>query len=272
MRVSKFAFVLVAIGAVALVGAQGGARQGGRQGGMAQGRPGGQGGPGGNRVQFGGRMTSDTNPGFLQIPAVQKELHLSAGQIQKITAAMPQRGAPPQPGGDMQKMMEERVKAMNATLTLLNPAQKQRLKEITLQSYGGNAMQLSSVQKALGLSASQVKQISAATDKVAKERQASMQSMGAMRPDQPQDPKAWQARIDKMRAENEKGRKVIAAVVDKTLTAAQKTKWKAMQGKPFDVASLRMRRGGGPGGPGGPGGRGGRGGAGGGAGRGRGGA
>lgn len=263
MRVSKFAFVLVAVGAVALVGAQGGIRPGVRQGGMAQGRPG---GPGGNRVQFGGRMTSDTNPGFLQIPAVQKELHLSAGQIQKITAAVPQRGAPIQPGGDIQKMMADRMKAMNATLALLNPAQKQRLKEITLQSYGGNAMQLPSVQKELGLSASQIKQISAATDKVAKERQAAMQNMGVMRPDQPQDPKAWQARIDKMRAENEKGRKEIAAAVDKTLTGAQKTKWKAMQGKPFDLASLRMRRVG-PGGPGGPGGgRGGRGNA---AGRGR---
>ncbi len=208
-------------------------------------------------------MAGDTNGGLLGNPAVQKELRLTPVQISKITATLPQRGqgGPGAGGGDIQKMMKERMQKMQDAVKILNSGQKRRLKEITLQSYGAAALGLKSVQHDLGLNAGQIAKLQAAGAQVSKERSAAMQGLGTMRPGQPQDPAAWQKRMDQFRAMNDKWRREEAAAADKILTGPQKSKWKAMQGRTFDVSQLRRR--GGPGGGGrGPGGGGrGRGGA-----------
>jgi len=226
--------------------------------------PGGPGGPGGPR-RFEMRMpSSGMNGAYLNNPAVQKELHMTPAQIAKVKAALPQPGEFRGSNGNMQQMMRERLQKMDAATAVLNGPQKARLKQITLQSYGAAALMMTSVQKDLGLNAGQVKQIAAANERISKERQDAMQKMGRTMPGQAQDEKAWRQRADQFRAQAEKWRKELAAASMKVLTPTQKAKWTAMQGKPFNVEQLRMRRGGpgGPGRPGGPGGRGGNGGAG----------
>jgi len=221
------------------------------------------------------RPLTDMNAGFLNNPAVQTDLHLSAAQIQKITAALPQRGGGrggpggppgggrggpggPPGGGRGGPGGGDRQKANDAAIAVLSGPQKGRLKEITLQAEGGAALTIPAVQKTLGLNAGQVSKITAEAAKVSAARQAMFQGMGQTRPGQGSDPKALAAAVAKMQAEGERERREFNGVIDKTLTAGQKSKWKSMQGRAFDVSQLRRRPGGGGrGGPGArPGGRG----------------
>jgi len=122
----------------------------------------------------------------------------------------------------------------------LTAAQKQRVKELSLQMQGTAALSTDAVVKELGISDSQKTKITEVRGTM-REKMRGLFGGGGQRPDF--------AEIQKKMAE-------IRAGIDKdvlaVLTSSQKSKWTKMLGKPADVSKLRPqfggRRRGGPGG------------------------
>lgn len=117
-------------------------------------------------------------------------------------------------GRDTEKKVDE----------LLNADQQKRLNEIAIQAAGSEALRREEVASKLKLTAEQKQKIEQLLDEQAeKRREAFGQGSGG------------REAFERIRDETEKQ---VAAI----LTDEQKTQWKAMQGKEFDLASLRHRR------------------------------
>ncbi len=117
-------------------------------------------------------------------------------------------------GRDTEKKVDE----------LLNADQQKRLNEIALQASGPEALRREDVASKLKLTPEQKQKIEQLLDEQAeKRREAFGQDNGG------------REALDRIREETDKQ---VAAI----LTDEQKTQWKEMQGKEFDLASLRQRR------------------------------
>jgi hypothetical protein len=160
--------------------------------------------------------------------SVQEELKLSEDQVGKITQlADKQQKA----RGELQdlsreerqkKMQEQNQAAEKEVAEILKPEQLKRLKQITLQQRGVQAVAQPEVAEALGLSSEQkekLKTIQADAQKEMREIRQSLQGGGGNREE-----------AQKKMAEL---RKAAEEKVADVLTADQKAKWKEMLGEHF---------------------------------------
>jgi hypothetical protein len=164
---------------------------------------------------------------------VQKELKLSEDQIAKIQAAVPE-GMRDMSDGDREKAMDKFQADVKAILTA---EQAKRAREIQLQMQGARALTTPEVAKELGLSEKQVADI--------------QQALTVPRPEggQPGQAPGGGGGFDReafMKAREEANKKALAI-----LTADQRKRWEAMQGKKFEFQMPQRAPGGAPGGGGG---------------------
>lgn len=234
------------------------------QGGQGQGR--GQGQGGGRQGQgMGGRMMGGQQGGIqslLRRADVQKDLKLTDEQKAAIRALDEKMGTElrnsmQNGGGDptqLRAMMEEMQKKNAAeTEKILTEDQRKRILEIQIQVEGNRALLDLKVQRALGLSETQIKKLqNAQTAQQTKQRDM----MQAMR-EQQMTREQIQAEQTKMQQDYDKE---LGAI----LTEDQSAKFKAMAGAKFEADPNQGRGGfggggfgggrpGGQGGPGGPG-------------------
>ncbi len=218
-----------------------------------------QGGRGGQR---GGMMGMMNNKNFLLMRNdVQKDLGLNDGQKASVKTAMESMqakmaeafqgmGGGGQGGGGgrpdfaaMQEKMEGIVKGFDtAAAEILDDKQEARLGEIDLQIAGTNALTREDVQKALGLKASQKRDIEDMQEAM---NTANMEAMGRVR--------SGELTREEIAPIMEKNREALAVELGKILTAEQNEAFKKMKGAEFkrdpkdDEAMrnmFRMRRGG----------------------------
>ncbi len=196
--------------------------------------------------------TLEAGGSFLMMPGVQKELGLSPATTKKIDAKMstfmrpmtPQKsanGKPPsqeQMMSEFQKRMKDMQKAQAECVAMLTPAQKTRLRQISIQQIGAGAMLSSDVRKELALTPAQEK-------KIGDVLQQSYQSMGRTMPrnSTASTPEAQRKVFQEMMAKQEQIKLQTTKNAEATLTPAQRTKWKAIQGKPFKIDMAGMMRG-----------------------------
>lgn len=210
---------------------------------------------------------------LLRMEAVQSEIKLSDDQKKKLEAVM----ASARPGGDggerpdPEKMLEAMRKAQDEAEKILNASQKTRLEELQMQRMGADALSMPEVAGKLGLNDAQKKQIEDLQKAMGEKMQAMFprpsgdgQAGGQPRGGQgaPGSPGAGnggnggrnpggngngRARFEEM----QKLREETQAKLMNVLTADQKTKFKSLQGKPFEFPQRGFggNRGGGGGGP-----------------------
>lgn len=190
--------------------------------------------------------------GLLMMPAVQKELGLSAAVSKKIqdkmmSASRSMMTGPQAPGKpkDQKAQMEDfskRMAAMQKTqgecVAMLTPAQKSRLKQISIQQMGASAMFNTDVKKELGLNEGQTKQISNIMQAAYRDTFSRPTTKPGTRPSQQDQMKMMQDMAKKQEVAKAK----INVQSMKVLTPAQQSKWKAMQGKPFKLDMAGMMR------------------------------
>lgn len=178
---------------------------------------------------FGGRMMGQ-NLGMmlLQRPDVQKELNLSQSQKAKLEQMQQEMRQAMQ---DMFNLSpEERREQMQALrqkydpTSILNEAQRKRLRELELQWQGPMALTNPEIAQQLGLTQEQQ----------AKIRGIMQETFQAMRP-QPGQPGQFGGRMEEMQKAREQAEKKILEV----LTPAQHEKWQQMLGKPFEFEGGR---------------------------------
>ncbi len=198
---------------------------------------------------------------LLREPAVQKEVGLTAAQKSRIEAEYKRFAArlreltkaPPKSQAEgaaaNRKLESEQIGITNTILSNLLPAQRARLKEIGLQSFGPFAMTAPDVAKDVGITKPQAQGIKSVQDGFQKQMQALQnQRMEGVRaipqPKNPNDKAAVEAYRAKLaayanshaaadRKQFESAKKQAETRVLALLSAAQKSKWTAMQGKPF---------------------------------------
>lgn len=186
---------------------------------------------------------SPYNTGLLLLPSVQKEIHLSGSVAAKIRAnsaatnKLLMQSFTMKPGAVDPKKIQQNRAVMTArlqkdsavALAFLTPVQKKRLREISLQAYGAGAVLIPTVEKELGLTPSQHKAVEALMQKQASE------AMGLWRKStangKPRSPAQSVAITNQIKKKANEG-------VKKILTGAQRAKWTAMLGKPFDLAGM----------------------------------
>ncbi|MBC8065787.1 MAG: hypothetical protein H7Y17_13225, partial [Chlorobia bacterium] len=202
-----------------------------------------------SQISFGGRASQpsilNAGAGYLAMPAVQKELGLSATVSKKIqdkitssTRAMMGSMQPTQSSKDpkergvaIQKQVASMQKVQAECVAMLTPTQKARLKQITLQQMGPQAMYNPEVKKELGLNESQTK-------KIGQIMQASFQQMFGSPGVKPGERPSREDAIKRMQEfakKQEASRVKTNAETMKVLSPTQRSKWKAMQGKPFKI-------------------------------------
>jgi Spy/CpxP family protein refolding chaperone len=214
MKIQRIVLCVMAAGL--LIGtalAQGGAPkpgQGPQRGGQGEGRR--MGGMG-----MGGMM--------LMMPELQKELKITTAQKTAIEKIMKEMQAQPRDKATRESMEKFQTRIM-ATLTA---TQKARLKQIQLQSRGGSALLDPEVQKQLAITAAQKTKLTALQEQIRKDSRAKMEA--ARKANKPMDMAAMQSQ-----------RKASDAKLMAVLSAAQKTKWTAMIGKPFAMPDRRNGR------------------------------
>lgn len=191
------------------------------------------GGPGGGRGQGGPGGMMGRGGGLLTRPEVKTELKITDAQSKKLEAALrpptgQQGGGQRGPGGFDQAEMQKRNAERDAKIKgVLNATQYKRYHELRLQQSGPSALADPTVAAKVGVTKAQQDKIRAIQTKSMEAMRAQFQGGGAgERPD-----------MDKMRAAFEKARKDTETKILATLTAAQKTKWTALLGKPFKFAS-----------------------------------
>jgi hypothetical protein len=181
-------------------------------------------------AQFGpGQMpNTDYFPILLLEKKVQQDLHLSsavAQQEQTLVLQMGMRMLPALQGakssGQMQGMFKAYQDLETKAVAPLNPHQKARLHQLTLQFYGPAALDFPGVASRLGLTPSQKQKISAIMSASGRQmmghlpRSGSGDMMGQFK--------------DMQRRQNE-ARAVSERQVNQVLTAGQRAKWNAIQG------------------------------------------
>ncbi|TWU49373.1 hypothetical protein [Rubripirellula reticaptiva] len=272
MKLSSSTFRLVAVILVsasmtvasAFAQDDGGRGRGGRGGPGGGGFGGGRGGPGG------GTMGGDPTLSLLRVEAVRTELEVSPEQEEAITKLAEQM-RPTRPEGvnfgemseedrtaffeKMRKEMESKsAEAKEKLEEVLFPEQLDRLKEISLQVQGSQALGNTEVAKELGISAEQKSKLEEVRETLRSEMQTKMRE--AMSNRDAGGGTGMREMFTKIQEEMDE--KVFAV-----LTADQKAEFEKMKGKKFDMPEGAMGGGrggpggnrGGAGGPGGPGGR-----------------
>jgi Spy/CpxP family protein refolding chaperone len=172
----------------------------------------------------GGGMGRGGPFGLLRQASVQQELQLSDEQIQQIKEESDKMRSKFQGMSDMdqqerrKKMQELNAQSQKTIEKILKPEQQKRLQEIMIQQQGLRALANAKVADQLGLEDNQKSQIREITEAAGREMRQLMGGGGS-----PEDSR------DKM----EEMRKKTDSKIEEVLTAAQKAKWKEMQGKPF---------------------------------------
>ncbi|MDQ2985595.1 MAG: hypothetical protein M3R13_02595 [Armatimonadota bacterium] len=212
MKFQRFATLVVASMMVASALAQGAA---------APPRGGGQAPQGGRR----GGMGMAMGGGMLMMPELQKELKVTAAQKASIEKILKEMRAQPRNGNNRDAFQKYQTRLMG----VLTATQKARLNQIQLQSRGGSALMDPTVQKQLGVTAAQKATLTTLSTKFQKDNRAKFEA--ARKADKPMDVTAMQNL-----------RKAQDAKYLAVLSEAQKTKWKAMIGKPFAMPQMRARR------------------------------
>ncbi len=217
----------------------------------AQAQPRGRGGRGGFGGGFGGMMNNPV--GLLRMEEVRKELNVTEEQKKEIDAAL-ESMIPAGGGGfgggqnlsdeerqkrfdEMRKRGEEVQEKVNK---ILKPEQSARLKQLSIQQQGANALMRPEVAKELGLTKEQ-------EDKLTKIQESAGPQGGQGRGGQNLSDEERQKFFTEMQERRAKAQADMLAV----LTDEQKTKFAEMKGKEFEFPAF--------GGFGGPGGRGGAG-------------
>lgn len=189
---------------------------------MAQGR--GQGG----MMRMGG-MGGKTQ--LLSRDDVKKDLALTSEQETKLDDLRQaqrdkMREAMQGAGGDMEAMRETMTKMMKesekATLAVLTADQNKRLKEIWVQLTGNGVIMDEEMQKELGVTAEQKTKIKGLQTKQQEAMTAVFEKMRNQEIDREQ-----------MQESMKKNQEVMNTELGKIMTEEQKTKLKAMSGKPF---------------------------------------
>ena len=167
----------------------------------------------------------------------QKVMDIGTNMQEDIQQAYQNGGDPSQIQQTMQKLFEETKKKQLAVLTA---DQNKRLREIFVQDNGIGSITDSDVQKDLGFQDKQTK-------KVADLQASYMKAMGEL------GSKLQSQQIDSQQFQelSNSNQKVMIAELTKLLTADQRKKLKAMEGKPFKRKGFSLPTG--PGGPGAPG-------------------
>jgi len=209
----------------------------------------GRGGFGGG--MFGGGMF-DAPDALLMNESVQKELKLSEDQVSKIKQVNTQLFEKHK--DDFSKLQDlsqeergEKRREIGKTMSterkkelagVLKPEQEKRLKEIWIQQRGLQAFQEVDVQKELSLTDEQKETIKVIGEDSRKDMQELMQGAGGGRG------RGFSPELQKKMAavRKEAMDKAVA-----TLKDDQKTKWKEMTGKPFEVVYAGFGGGGGGG-------------------------
>ncbi|HVX13956.1 MAG TPA: hypothetical protein VHC22_22420 [Pirellulales bacterium] len=205
----------------------------------AQAQPRGRGGRGGfGGGGFGGGMFGAV--GLLRMEEVRKELNVTDEQNKEIEAAMAQL-APPGGGGgfggpdlsdeERQKRMDEmrkRGEEVQAKVNkILKPEQSARLKQLSLQQQGVNALTRPEVAKDLGLTKEQEEKLTAIQEAARPQRRegGGFQNLSD---------EERQKLFTEMRERQAKVQTEMLAV----LTDEQKTKFAEMKGKEFDFPAF----------------------------------
>jgi hypothetical protein len=194
-----------------------------------------QGGGGQGRGQGGRGMMGQRNQGFglLNRKDVQADLKMTADQIKAAEAARAaqqeemrnafQNGGG---GGDpeaMRKMMEDMQKKNDAAIAkILDEKQVLRLSQIGWQLQGNRAIQDPKLQKAIGLTESQIADI--------KKLQAKQQEANASIMEKMRNGEIERDQLQELRAKNDK---VLEEEIGKILTQKNKDDMKAQLGEPF---------------------------------------
>ena len=194
------------------------------------------------------------NPGLLMNPDVQKDLHLSPDASQKAMNIMMQVGMKMMPSmmgmfsgkkmskAEESKFMKDILAANNdmqeQTIKLLNPPQRQRLHEITLQQQGANAFTDPILCKEVGLSSQQMGTLHQTLAKISAKSMKSMGDMNFMNGGQKPDMAKIQAMQTRALAAQKQQKAESEAAINSILTSAQKTKFKKMQGRPFQLKGM----------------------------------
>lgn len=184
-------------------------------------------------------------------PDVQKELHLSPEVGQKTMNIMMQVGMKMAPammgmftGKKMSKaeetkmekdILEANSQMQEQTIKLLNPAQKKRLHEITLQQQGANAFTDPVLCKEVGLSAGQMSKLHSVLASISQKSMKAMGDMNIMGGGQQPDMAKLQSMQKRAISAQKQQKAESESAINTILTPAQKAKFKVMQGKPFTL-------------------------------------
>lgn len=200
--------------------------------------PGGLGLPGGMKLP-----NIEYNPILLINAAVQKELKMSPASAAKVQNAFMEEamkllpvitgnanGKPLPPAQRTKAMMAGVVKMQTRLAGMLNPAQRVRLRQLTLQSIGPAAVLQPKVATQLGLTAAQKSRLQTSLS-TANMKIANNSIQGRNQQD-------FQARLQQMAKLQAQAKAVGERSLNATLTAPQKAKWRAMLGRPFKMTGF----------------------------------
>ena len=184
------------------------------------------------------------NPLLMLNASVQKELRISPAAGAKIQQAflndamklMPAlsggvKGKAPLTDAQRAKLTLKGIDEMQAHMAaLLNPAQKVRLRQLTLQSIGAAAVLQPKVAKGLGLSPTQREKLTA--------RISDANETMANRLNRSRRPAEWRNQMGEMTRLQAEAKAQSQRALMSTLTPAQQAKWKTMLGKPFPMTGF----------------------------------
>jgi Spy/CpxP family protein refolding chaperone len=196
-------------------------------------------GGGGGRGQRGGYGPL----GLLRMAEVQTELALTEDQKTKLIDLQTSIGdqmrqafqdAGQDPAARQKAMAEINAKSLDEANKILTPDQQKRFRELRIQRAGNAAVVEKDVQDALGLTDDQKAKIKALQDTQAEANNSIQEKMRNQEI----------SREDAMAA-RQKNTKAFNDGIDAILTDDQKTKLKAMGGKPFAFPAPQGRGGGG---------------------------
>lgn len=182
------------------------------------------------------------NPALFINPVVQKDLKMTPDQTQKVMGALMRVGQGMVPlankaGSDpasMRKMQAEYRRLESAVLAPLNATQRARVRQLTLQSIGPSAVATPAVADALKLTPPQRLRISSAAAAATSRMATRMRSAPGTAPD-----------LRRITAAQKASRVEVGRVVDAVLTAPQKARWRAMQGRILPMEGFMGMGGGG---------------------------
>jgi hypothetical protein len=181
------------------------------------------------------------------MPQVQKELSLSPAVTKKVTdrymalmkefQGVASTSSAKNQQANMQAIVKKSQQAQKEILGMLTPAQKTRLRQITIQQMGAGALAHPEMKKELGLSDEQARRITA----IVKDGTTQMiKSMTTVKPSADRGQALRQAGEFAKKQEEWKSKMLKESL--KGLNATQLAKWKAAQGKPFKLDMMGAMR------------------------------